>query len=176
MRAAALIPLVWLAGAAAASPVDGVRALDAELLRGDSATVVLQRRCAARHPGEAPTIRAIRLATVQKPPPPEATRILGGGLRYRRVHLACGNEILSEADNWYAPSRLTPEMNGALETTDTPFGIVVRPLGFHRRRLKDETLAGPAEVLRHAAVLVDRSGRPFAFVEETYTRAAVAAP
>ena len=28
---------------------------------------------------------------------------------YRHVRLRCGDHVLSEADNWYVPSRLTPE-------------------------------------------------------------------
>jgi len=43
-------------------------------------------------------------------------------VKYRRVQPSCGDHILSEADNWYVPRRLTPEMNRLLETTDVPFG------------------------------------------------------
>ena len=31
----------------------------------------------------------------------------------------CGDQVFSEADNWYVPARLTAEMNHALDTTDT---------------------------------------------------------
>jgi hypothetical protein len=49
------------------------------------------------------------------------------------VQLWCGDRLLSEADNWYVPSRLTPAMNTALETTDTPFGKAVQELKPYRR-------------------------------------------
>jgi hypothetical protein len=44
--------------------------------------------------------------------------------------VALGNYILSEADNWYVPSRLTPEMNQALETTKFAFGRAVQAQRF----------------------------------------------
>ncbi len=44
----------------------------------------------------------------------------------------CGGHVLSEADNWYVPARLTPQMNRALDTSDTPFGAAVKALDFHR--------------------------------------------
>ena len=47
----------------------------------------------------------------------------------------CGSVVLSEADNWYVPSRLTPEMNRLLDTTDAPFGRVVQAVHFRRRTL-----------------------------------------
>ena len=122
--------------------------------------------------------------------------LLGAGpdepIRYRRVALTCGERVLSEADNWYRPGRLTPEMVRALDTTDIPFGVVVRPLNFHRRTL-DATLlfrplpdgwergarqpprrgplAIPHEVLRHRAVLDTPDGTPFSLLVETYTDA-----
>jgi hypothetical protein len=95
-------------------------------------------------------------------------------LRYRHV-------ALSEADNWYVPSRLTPEMNHQLETSDIPFGRVIKPLGVTRRTLAAVILWHasanphrhplPAHLLRHRAVLVMRQGLAVAEVVETYTRA-----
>ena len=38
-----------------------------------------------------------------------------------------------EADNWYVPGVLTAQMNEQLDTSDEPFGKVVKPLGFQRR-------------------------------------------
>ena len=79
--------------------------------------------------------------------------------------------MLSEADNWYRPDRLTPAMNIALDTTERPFGVVVRPLGFHRTTLSTTFLPeGSGYVLRHRAVLSAASGAAFSVVVETYTR------
>jgi hypothetical protein len=56
-------------------------------------------------------------------------------VRYRRVQLFCGDKLLSEADNWHVPVRLTPEMNRLLDQTDTPFGRAVKDLEFQRLTL-----------------------------------------
>ena len=111
---------------------------------------------------------------------------------YRHVQLMCGERVLSEADNWYVPSRLTPEMNHRLDTSDEPFGKVVQVLGFQRRTLSAELLwsplaAGwemspqssraaereqlriPHDILRHKAVLYTSAQTPFSAVVETYT-------
>jgi hypothetical protein len=84
-------------------------------------------------------------------------------------------------------------MNRLLETTDTPFGTVVRPLEPYRRTfavkllwapLPDgwergaagasastgRTLVIPDALFEHRAVLYDRSGRPFSEVSEIYQR------
>lgn len=96
-------------------------------------------------------------------------------LAYRHVRLRCGNAVLSDAKNWYVPGRLTPAMNTALETTRTPFGTIVGPLGFRRERLESrrgraaECPAGT--VLSHKAVLRLADGRGISFVAECYTRA-----
>jgi hypothetical protein len=46
-----------------------------------------------------------------KAPTAEQRQLLGvtpsEPIRYRKVRLSCGNHVLSEADNWYVPSRLT---------------------------------------------------------------------
>jgi hypothetical protein len=112
-------------------------------------------------------------------------------LRYRHVQLTCGEHVLSEADNWYVPARLTAEMNQQLDGSDEPFGKVVRPLGFQRRTLSAELLWSPLpaqwemrpeitatsaatplrippQVLRHRAVLFSATQQPFSALQETY--------
>ncbi|RBJ65914.1 hypothetical protein C3L29_039830, partial [Pseudomonas sp. MWU12-2534b] len=117
---------------------------------------------------------------------------------YRRVQLACGERVLSEADNWYVPSRLTAEMNKLLDTSDTPFGTAVRALNFTRRTESARLLwsplpagwetrplpaaAGqtgldiPERVLQHRALLYKDGGVPFSLVVETYRRELFAFP
>jgi hypothetical protein len=34
----------------------------------------------------------------------------GVPVRYRRMRLSCGGPVLSEADNWYLPRLLTPDV------------------------------------------------------------------
>ena len=172
-----------------------LQTLNAELLSHDSATATLEHWCELHRLASPPRIVAERVAGTEKPPSPDQRRELGVTavdlVRYRRVRLMCGSAVLSEADNWYVPSRLTPEMNRLLGTTDTPFGRVVQSLHFQRRTLSSTLLwhplpegwemnatagrdaAGeltvPPKLLEHRAVLSLPDGTPFSEVVETYT-------
>jgi chorismate-pyruvate lyase len=171
-----------------------LQGLNADLLGHDSATLTLERWCAAHRLAEPARIVAQRVHGEEKPLPAALRERLGVGeaepIAYRRVRLTCGAHGLSEADNWYVPARLTTEMNRRLDTSDEPFGKVVRALGFRRRTLAAQLLwsplpAGwemapqadpdtaplriPHALLRHEAVLYDAAGRPFSAVVETYT-------
>lgn len=116
-------------------------------------------------------------------------------VRYRRVCLAYGDHVLSEADNWYLPNHLSPEQNVQLEATEIPFGVVVRSLNFCRRTLSsrvfhtaslsscsgasDDAISPappttPAHVMQHTAVLSTSQGHPFSYLVETYTGEALA--
>ncbi len=128
--------------------VEGLAALqtlEIELLTRDSATLALDDWCAA-HRIDAPgsKIVADRDYSVTKAPTADQRRQLGVSdqepIRYRRVRLRCGSHILSEADNWYVPSRLTPAMNAALDHSDIAFGRVVQPLHFRRQTLSARLL------------------------------------
>ena len=182
--------VAWGGASAAGRPEADVyarlRDFEARLESQDSATAALQSWCADHLGVDPPTVRAIRDRDVVKPADREVRRRLRAEpdepIVYRRVSLACGGRVLSEADNWYRPRLLTPAMNAALETTDTPFGAVVRPIGFHRRSLDIRMLLRPGaretprEVLRHRAVLETAEGRPFSLVVETYLAQTLAAP
>ncbi len=172
-----------------------IQTLNADLLSHNSATAVLQSLCDRREP-TAPRIRAHRSEVTDTPEHMDAVRRDLGArptepVKHRRVELICGDVALSRADNWYLPGRLTPRMNAALDKTDTPFGVVVKELGFQRRTLSatmlfeplptgwerqpatelGEPVSVPPEVLRHRAVLQTGYGRPFSLVVETYTDA-----
>jgi len=165
----------------APSAFDLVETLNADLLSHDSATETLRRWCATRHLADPPTMVARRVLGQDKPADAEVRMLLrvspGEPVRYRRVALACGDYVLSNADNWYRPAALTAAMNAELDTTDHPFGAVVKPLGFHRRTLSAKVLMSPrdhhapAAVIRHQAVLEAPDGAPFSLVVETYTAA-----
>jgi hypothetical protein len=182
IRAAFAAGLLAAAAAANASQdnVAVVRALSNDLLIHDSATEVLRRWCADHRLADPPVIKAERDHGIDKPADLEVRARLraapGELVRYRHVRLACGGHILSEADNWYLPALLTPDMNRQLDQTDRPFGVVARPLAFHRHTLKAVQLltdpgarSVPHAVLRHEAVLTTAAGRPFSLVIETYT-------
>lgn len=175
-----------------------LQTLNAELLSHDSATSVLQGLCDRRGP-DAPRIRARRIPVTEAPAETAAVRAELGAppdapVVHRRVELMCGADVFSRADNWYLPGRLTSEMNATLSATDTPFGVVVRPLAFQRRTLSAKLLfqplpagwetappprglapaAPPEEVLQHRAVLQTPDGARFSLVVETYTRRVLA--
>lgn len=144
----------------------------------DSATAALGQWCAARGLAADPAIRAalIRDADAVAPAGLSAELALPAGTApgYRHVRLGCGGLTLSEAHNWYARERLSPEMNRTLDTSDTPFGKVAAPLHFTRQRLGEErgTAFGCPQgtVLSHRARLDLPNGLPLALVVECYTR------
>jgi chorismate-pyruvate lyase len=180
-----------------------LQTLNADLLSHDSATLTLDRWCDAHHLASPAKIVAQRDKTTTKPAGPDQRRVLGVSatepIQYRRVKLMCGSHVLSEADNWYVPARLTSEMNHQLETTDSAFGRVVQALHFQRHTISAQllwsplpdgwdiqrgavpnaaarTLQVPHEVLQHQAVLVLPDGSPLSEVVETYTEEVLAFP
>jgi len=144
---------------------------EATLAATDSATRGLATWCEARHLANPARISARRIQGDDAPRPAEARAFTG----YRHVRLSCGNSVLSEAHNWYARDRLSPEMNRVLDTTDTPFGTVAAPLGFRRERLsatRGAALGCPrGTILSHRARLVLPDGKPLALLVECYTQA-----
>ena len=177
--APALLALV-LGGCAGAQ----LPALEQTLAAQDSATAALGQWCAARHLAEPARITARPAYDADAPPPADLRQLLGAttndGIGYRHVRLSCGPVVLSEAHNWYLPSRLTLAMNTALTTSDTPFGTVVAPLHFTRQRLDSRRGAAPGcparTILSHRARLRLPDGRPLALVVECYTPANLARP
>ncbi|MFL5383996.1 MAG: hypothetical protein ACJ8GN_15855 [Longimicrobiaceae bacterium] len=173
-----------------------VQGLNAEILASRSATAALEKWCGDQALAREPRVVAEVVAGEPRAPTPEQRQRLradsGEVVRYRRVRLRCGGHVLSEAENWYLPGRLTPEMNRALETGDTPFGRVVAPLeprrqtfaarllwsplpeGWERSRrsvppcLSHGPLAIPGALFEHRALLLGRDDRPIAEVHEVY--------
>ncbi len=173
-----------------------LQTLNSELLASSSATQTLERWCTDHRMAPDSKIVAVRTGTPNKAPSNEQLQRLGvtsaSDVRYRHVELRCGTHVFSEADNWYVPARLTPEMNQLLEMTDTPFGKVVRPLQPYRRTLQTTLiwaplapgweqrrprrasgfgggkLTIPRDVLEHRALLYTADHQPFAEVVERY--------
>lgn len=145
------------------------------LAANPSATAALRDWCEARRIAAPARITAAPVKGADAPPPAELTALLGPATSYRHVRLSCGNSILSEAHNWYARDRLTPEMNRRLDTTDTPFGTVIAPLQFTREPLSSRHGASPecpsGTILSHRARLRLPDGKPLALLVECYTRA-----
>jgi hypothetical protein len=148
-----------------------VERVEAAIVGGASASAILQGWCADHG---LPPLVARRDRGAEKPPTPSVLAVLGvrpgEPVGYRRVKLACGAVILSEADNWYVPARLTRQMNRRLTATDAPFGLVVRPLHFTRRTLRTTRTPDADHILEVTAVLVSAAGSPFSYVIEDYRR------
>ena len=166
-----LLLCLLLAGCATApAPVDR---LEADLKGPSSATQVLTQWCTDKKLADPAVIKAVR-DHVEVAASAETRAVLHAApdeaLRYRRVRLMCGSHVLSEADNWYRPSRLTADMNTTLDNTDTSFGTVVKPLNFHRDTLAMTHPRDPHYVLQVKAVLIAVDGAPFSLVVENYTR------
>jgi len=181
-----------------------LQTLNVDLLSHDSATLTLEHWCAAHALAVPPRIVAERVTGSDKVATPEQRAELGvtptETIRYRRVRLRCGTVVLSEADNWYVPGRLTPAMNAQLDGSDVPFGKVVQALHFRRHTLSSTLLWSPLpegwemksaaardgdaaaripipeHLLQHRAVLVLPDGTPFSEVVETYTGNVLAFP
>jgi chorismate-pyruvate lyase len=170
-----------------------LQSLNNELLINDSATLTLDQWCENHKLASPARVVAERVRGKGKIATQDQRKLLNVSeaepVKYRKVHLRCGEHILSEADNWYVPSRLTSEMNETLDNTDVPFGRVVQPLHFRRQRLsanllwcplpvgwemdtdapKSSPFEIPHQVLQHHAILLRGDGAPFSELIETYT-------
>jgi len=175
-----------------------VETLHGEILGSTSATATLEAWCGDHKLAAEPRVVA-RLNRGEAPPATaeqrrhlqvnDVERVIA-----RSVDLRCGDVLLSKARNWYVPSRLTPEMNRLLETTETPFGTVIRPLQPYRQTIAAEVLwhplppgwergagvvppASPATALampealfEHHAIVFGRDHAPLSEVDEVYQR------
>jgi len=180
-----------------------IETLNGALLAGSSATTVLEQWCAVHHLASPAVVTARRDTSVMVPPSDETRARLNlaanEAFGFRRVKLMCGDKVLSEADNWYVPGRLTDAMNDSLAATNTPFGRVIAPFRAFRRTFSVERLwsplpndwaergEAPAEAViaeepldgglfRHRALVLKPDGLPIAEVRETYMIDAIRLP
>ena len=178
-----------------------IETLNARLLCAScTATEVLTKWCADHKLASEPVVHARRITGTEKPVSPEQRQRLKVGLEeevtYRHVELTCGGHVLAEADNWYVPSRVGPEINRVLTTTDTPFGRAVQELKPVRENLSVEilwkplpdgwelvpppadsqgaALAMPWRLFEHRAVIYNDKHEPFSEVREIFTREVLA--
>jgi hypothetical protein len=121
-----------------------IQTLNVEILSSSSATLTLERWCRDHDLAQPPVILARRIDQASEAPSATVRHDLGvssgDSVRYRRVELTCGDHLLSVADNWYVPARLTRQMNRLLDSTQTPFGKVVLPLKPHRETIAVQML------------------------------------
>ncbi len=180
-----ILPSAALAGLTAcaiqpANPVDG---LERMLASHDSATAALEQWCEKQGLANPARVIAEQAPGQLVADPSELRRLLGVSagelLGSRHVRLTCGGRLLSQAQNWYVPARLTPDMNAVLASTTTPFGKVAAPLGFKRELIETRRGTGPDcpadTVLFQRALLRLPDGRPLAHVLECYAASALPA-
>jgi hypothetical protein len=171
-----------------------MQTLNAEILGSRSATFSLEHWCEAHHLADNPRLFAdvVRDAPVKPLTADQRKRLQiseSEPVNYRLLKLRCGTKVVSEADNWYVPSRLTPEMNTALEKTDTPFGRTIKDLQPYRLTFEavvhwhppahpeGTTLALPPVLFEHHAVLYRASDQaPISEVAEHYQAAVLDFP
>jgi chorismate-pyruvate lyase len=161
-----------------------IERIDADLLASTSATLTLERWCADHEIASPARILVEREKDAAQAPDARQRVLLGvtadAPVRYRKVRLKCGAHILSEAENWYVPERLTPAMNAALDGSDEPFGKVIRPLTPRRQTLALERHWSPVadkssasapcdtNIFSHEAIVIGGDGKPLALVAEHY--------
>lgn len=172
--------------------------LHASLLIATSATAALEDWCRDHELARPARVAARRLPVPPRPADRDQRMRLQVGddtpLGYRRVELRCGERVLSEAENWYVPERLTGDMNRLLDGSDTPFGKVIKPLQPYRRTFSAQMMwsplpagweqsmatadpsreapvgAIPDRLFEHRAVVYAADHRPIAEVHEVYRR------
>jgi len=124
-----------------------IETLNAQILASSSATLTLESWCRVHGLAAPAQVIARRQSGAELAPTDQQRQELQVSaqepVRFRRVELLCGDVLLSVADNWYVPARLSAAMNTLLETTQTPFGKVVLPLAPHRETLSDSLLWSP---------------------------------
>jgi chorismate-pyruvate lyase len=161
-------------GACAGADDRQVALLEALLARHDSATLALEDWC--RGQGIADPRVVAQVIHGNSAEPQGLREQLGvhidEALRLRQVRLTCGKLTLSRASNWYVPSRLTPQMNAALESTTSPFGKIAAPLRFRREMIESRRGTAPDcpqdTKLFQRALLRLPGGQPLALVAECY--------
>jgi hypothetical protein len=125
-----------------------------------TATAALMAWCRERRPDDAEALTvAVLCDRAADPADYDGPLRLGTGetLQYRRVQLAWGDLVISEAENFYVPQRLPAAMRAALHDGAKPFGAVVAEMLPQRVTLAmltiDDLARGGAAVARCRAQL-----------------------
>lgn len=171
---------------------DLIQELNTRLIKGPTATGTLQAWCEEHHLSEGPiSILCLHHGLASRIDDSIFDKLEarpGETIWYRRVQLVRGSLFLSEAENWFVPQRLPPEIADILSTTDIPFGQAIAPLKPFRRTLSvcvPALVSGssaeqfsdmcrierrlPTVVLEHEAVVMSEAGEPLALVREDYS-------
>lgn len=184
--------------------LQAIALLSDRLLAARSATREVERWCRERGIGDGRVTAAHRRGAAPPSDPADLGGVLADDLKelvelaavatvFRSVTLMSGPLSLVEADNWYAPSALPPDMQVTLETTDIPYGRVIQNLNPTRRtffvdrcppdaierviaawtsdpddRQNPRDHRAPSFAFEHRALMLSGEGRPLAVVHERY--------
>ena len=157
------------------------------LQSSNSATATLEEWMAQRDGQAHYALRARAVAGEPRPASPaQRTRLQldpGMDVRYRHVELVYNELVLSTAENWYVPARLSMDMRDALDGGGLPFGRVIEELSPKREMLSSEKIWNtgsavgptppPEHILRFRALVLARDGMPICEVDEVYMRTVV---
>jgi hypothetical protein len=180
-----------------------LQGLNVELLTSDSEKQTLERWCVSHRLASNPQITIERLLDVEELPTEAQRMTLATSgkqpVRHRKVRVLCGSAVLLEADGWYLPSRVLPQVSALIEGTELPLQTAVQIMHFRRRILsaallwpqlpelweigseedvtKPQTVRPlPARVLTHHVLVTLPDGTPFGEVQENYTGGVLAFP
>lgn len=162
---------------------EAMHLLSERIVRADSSTDELERWCREHAIGDGRIVALCARYAI-----PEALddrdlealypRNARGQTTFRRVRLTSGGIVVADAVNWYFADNLTTEMREKLETTNVPFGRVIKPLKPKRRtflvrRCTPEQLAdaraNPAGIaFEHRAVVYGEDDAPLALLHERF--------
>jgi hypothetical protein len=173
-----------------------LQSLNVKLLTSDSEKQTLERWCVSHRLVQNPQIAIERVLDAEELPTDAQRRILASSakepVRHRKVRVLCGSAVLLEADGWYLPSRVSPQVSAVIEGTEFPFETAVQIVHF-RRRILSATLLWPqlpelweggpeegvtepqairplpAHLLTHHVLVMLPDGTPFGEVQENYT-------
>jgi chorismate-pyruvate lyase len=167
-----------------------MHALSERILRSNSATEELERWCGERAIGDGCLVALCDRHATAEMCDDESLEALypwdvRGKTTFRAVRLATAGIVVVEAFNWYFADHLSPEMRTTLETTDVPFGRVVKPMKPKRRTFlvrrctpeqmnRGNSPTDPAATaFEHRAVLYGEADVPLAIVHERFLKVLV---
>lgn len=171
-------------GGAMVNPSSRLARFQSLLLESDSASAVLADWAGSDRPhGHAP-LTARKLQGPDRPTTADLRARLDveerEPIHHRRVCLVATGRVMSVAENWYVPARLSAAMLTELTQGATPFGKVIAELEPRRKTLSIEQLVQMEEIAEGTrpprwlllvnALVIDKYGQPLCEVSEAYSR------
>ena len=172
----ALLPLMPIAAAPRMIPL---RAFERAMTTQADSHAALTAWCAAQRVGEPATFAAERFADPYPGKTSPIYKLLQLGpddaLVARNLILKCGSTDMAVVYTWYAPTRLTAEVDSALADSDAPFEPLAAPMRVTRQpltRTRGGMMGCPTDtVLSYLALFKTPAGESVGVVIECYAAA-----